>query len=509
MKILDCTLRDGGYYTNWDFNKDLVKTYLEAMNSLPVDYLEVGYRSKPLQGYYGEYFYCPLYVLKQIRKQSNKKIAIMLNEKDVLAANATELLNPASGIIDMVRLAVDPKNFSRALNLAEFIKGMGFEIGFNVMYMSKWPGQKEFLNQLNELDGKVDYFNMVDSFGGVYPEDVREIFNLVRSKTNVKIGFHGHNNLELGLINTLTAIDCGADIVDSTIMGMGRGAGNLKTELLMTALNSKGKLDFDFNALSKVVDEFTKLHEVYSWGTSLPYMVSGANSLPQKEVMEWVGKRFFSFNSIIRALTNQSKGIKDNVSLSDFTSSQIIDKAIIVGGGPTGTSHSVALLEYLGKHEEVAIIHVSSKNVKAYESLANVQIHCLAGNEGHRLETTFENITLSNRIAILPPFPRMMGTYIPSFFNERAFQLPAITFSEVASESVTAIAIQTALNIGVKELQFIGYDGYNGLVSPNEMELFNENEMLFSKLKETEVQFYSLTPSKYKELPANSIYSFL
>ena len=68
FKILDCTLRDGGYYTNWDFDKDLVINYSKVMESLPIDYVEVGYRSIPLSGYLGEYFYCPNYVLKELKK---------------------------------------------------------------------------------------------------------------------------------------------------------------------------------------------------------------------------------------------------------------------------------------------------------------------------------------------------------------------------------------------------------------------------------------------------------
>lgn len=509
MKILDCTLRDGGYYTNWDFEKDLVSTYLESFNQLPVDYLEIGYRSKPLAGYYGEYFYCPVYVMEQIRAQSSKKLAIMLNEKDVSMSNAPELLKPALGLIDMVRLAVDPKNFNRALNLAIIIKGMGFEVGFNVMYMSKWPGQKDFLNQLNELDGKVDYFNMVDSYGGVYPQDVRDIFNLVRSKTNVFIGFHGHNNLELSLINTLTAIECGADIVDTTITGMGRGAGNLKTELLLTALNAKGLLDFDFNALSKVVDGFSKLLMEYEWGTNLPYMVSGANSLPQKDVMDWVGKRYYSFNSIIRALTNQSKGVKDNLELKMFSTERKTNKAMIVGGGPSGTLHAKAIEEYLGKNNDIIVIHSSSRNVKAYKNISNKQIHCLSGNEGLRLETVFENIKKENRIAVLPPYPRTMGTYVPASFKNKAYELCKILFTDIYIDSVTALAIQTALELGVKEIFFIGYDGYFSSASTNQFELFNENEALFKRLKELGTTFCSLTPTKYTELPSQSVYELL
>jgi len=509
MKILDCTLRDGGYYTNWDFEKDLVTTYLESFNQLPVDYIEVGYRSKPLSGYYGEYFYCPVSVLEQIRKNSSKKIAIMINEKDVSITMLSKLLEPVLGYVDMVRMAVDPKNFERALNLAVFVRGMGFEVGFNVMYMSKWREQKAFINQLNELDGKVDYFNMVDSYGGIYPEDIRDIFNLVRSRTNVKIGFHGHNNLELGLINTLTALECGADIVDVTVAGMGRGAGNLKTELLLTALNAKGILDFDFNPLSKVVDSFSKLLQEYEWGTNLPYMVSGSNSLPQKDVMDWVSKRFYSFNSIIRALTNRSSGVKDNQELKVFSPDMKTTKVMIVGGGPSGTLHSKAIKEYLVQNTEVIVIHSSSKNVKAYNNISNRQIHCLSGNEGLRLEAVFENIAPHNRIAVLPPYPRTMGTYVPVFFKNLAYELSRITFTNIHNDSVTALSIQTAIELGAKEIFFIGYDGYLGLASANEFDLFNENEILFKKINELGVLFCSLTPTKYSELPAQSVYELL
>lgn len=507
-KILDCTLRDGGYYTNWDFDKTLVNTYIDTFNLLPVDYLEIGYRSKPLDGYLGEFFYSPIYLLERIKARSTKKLVIILNEKDVKAGEAAHLLSPCVGLIDMVRLAIDPKNFKRALGLAEAVKKMGFEVGFNVMYMSTWADQKDFLNEITHVDGIAEYFYMVDSFGGVYPQDVKDTYELVKSKTGVKTGFHGHNNLELGLINTLTAIDCGVDMVDVTVTGMGRGAGNLKTELLLTALNSKGKLDFDFNVLSQVVDPFLKLQESYQWGTNLPYMVSGANSLPQKDVMDWVGKRYYSFNSIIRALSNQSKGIKDNEELEEFTCDSPCEKVMVVGGGRSVATHAEAIIEFLKLNPEVVIIHSSSKNVKTFENVPNKQIHCLAGNEGYRLEKTFNSNINNNRIAVLPPFPRMMGTYIPKFFTKKAYQLNNISLAG-SKDSITAVAIETALVMGAKELAFVGYDGYQGVVSRNELELFNENESLFAKLSQADLVCYSFSPTAYNGLPLKSIYSAL
>lgn len=298
FKILDCTLRDGGYYTNWDFSSEVVDSYIQAMNQLPIDYLEVGYRNNPSKEYLGKFGYSPISVLKHLRKTCTKKLVVMLNEKGTHPADMVHLLQPIIGLVDMVRIAIDPNNFDRALVLAQSVKPMGFEVGFNVMYMSKWGDYDDFYNKLNRLDGIIDLFCMVDSFGGVTPKDVREIFQVVKSNISCSIGFHGHNNLQMGLINTLTAIDCGIDYVDATILGMGRGAGNLNMELLLTYLNKKG-LDVDFNVLGDVITTFQPLYEQHKWGTNLPYMISGANSIPQKEVMEWATNRTYILTALL------------------------------------------------------------------------------------------------------------------------------------------------------------------------------------------------------------------
>ncbi len=509
MKILDCTLRDGGYYTNWDFPKEMVNTYFEAFNNLPVEYLEIGYRSNPMKNYLGEYFYCPVYVLEKIKQQSNKKLVIILDEKDVRLEDMDTLLNPCIGLIDMVRIALDPKQFSRALTLAAAIKSKGFEVGFNVMYMSKWGEQSGFISQLKDVNGIADYFYMVDSYGGVYPEDIRNTYNLVRSQTDVKIGFHGHNNLELALINSLTAIECGAEIIDATITGMGRGAGNLKTELLLVALASKGLIpELDFDALGRVVDPFAKMQADYGWGTNLPYMVSGANSLPQKDIMEWLTKRFYSFNSIIRSLHNMKLGQKDNIKLPTFSPEKKFSKAIIIGGGPSAIEHNEALKMLLKQEKDVCLIHSSSRNALPFTGLDVEQYYCLVGNEGHRLEKVFDTKKEFQGTCILPPYPRKMGTYIPSAVEAKTFELENISFTKLTQDSPTALAIQTAINLGISQLLFVGYDGYSGNnIGEKEQDLFMENELLFADARQAGLSLYSLNTTKYKELGSKSVYS--
>lgn len=508
MKILDCTLRDGGYYTNWDFNSDVVNSYISAMNNLPIDYLEIGYRNKPSETYIGKFGYSPISVLKHLRKNCSKKIAVMLNEKSTKPTDLTLLLEPIVGLVDMVRIAIDPSNFTRAIVLAKAVKKMGFEVGFNTMYMSEWYYYKGFFDQISQLNGVADLFCMVDSFGGITPSEIKNIFFTIRNKTNCPIGFHGHNNLELGLINAITAIECGVDYVDATILGMGRGAGNLNMELLLTYLNKKG-LTVDFNVLGDVITAFQPLFEEHKWGTNLPYMISGANSIPQKEVMSWVTNRTYSFNSIVRALDNKRNNVKDNAHYPLFKNTKA-QKTMIIGGGNSCIEHIEALHEFAYNNPQMPIIFVTARHVAFYKDLPNLKIYCLVGNEAKRLKTNLKEQDF-NGYCLLAPYPRIMGTEVPDYAKLKTFELANISFTTSYPDSCTTVALEAAIKIGAKEVYITGYDGYRGgILSEKEMDLSNENRVLFEEFKiNSKIEIYSLTPTLYKTLNIKSVYQYL
>jgi 4-hydroxy 2-oxovalerate aldolase len=511
MKILDCTIRDGGYYTNWDFDEALITEYCKSMEELPIEYIEVGYRSIPLKGYLGKYFYCPIYVLEELKSlMPSKKLVIILNEKDIRPEDVDELLLPIKPYVTLIRMAVDPNNFERAIELAKSVKALGFEVAFNVMYMSNWKIDSSFLDLLEGLDDTLDYFYMVDSFGGILPNDVKEIIQLVKSKTSVPLGFHGHDNLHMGLINTITALDEGCEIVDATITGMGRGAGNLKMELLLTYLESQNKLEFNFNKLGSVVSDFENLRKKHEWGTNLPYMFSGAHSLPQKEVMDWVSKRAYSLNSIIQALHNQKEKISDNIKMPEFSEKNSIKTAIIIGGGESSKIHSRAIKELIKlKGNDICIIHSSSKNANYYCEVPVKQFFCLVGNEGYRLNKVFKG-ELTDKVykCILPAYPREMGTYIPEDLKKKTFELKRIDFTDKFFDSHFALALQTAIQIGVEEVFLVGFDGYLDSVSIKEFELANENNYLIEKFMMNNFRLVSLTETRYN-VDLHSIYKLI
>lgn len=516
MKILDCTLRDGGYYTNWDFNSETVDAYIQAMNVLPIDYLELGYRNNSTKEYMGKFGYCPVSVLKHIRQTCTKKLDVMLNEKSTKPEDLDLLLKPIVGLVDMIRIAIDPKNFDRAVVLAKAVKAMGFEVGFNVMYMSKWSTEyPEFLKKLTVLNGWCDLFCMVDSFGGVTPEDVNRIYKEVREYTDVPVGFHGHNNLQLGLINTITAMKLGVDYVDATILGMGRGAGNLNMELLLTYLNAHEGMQVDFNVLGDVITAFTPLYEQHQWGTNLPYMLAGANRIPQKEVMDWVTNRVYSFNSIVRALENRKNNAVDNAQFPKLNLENKYDKVLVIGGGKNAIEHKEAIKEYINLNANdnpngIAVVFATARNAKAYQDIKAPIYYTLVGNEGRRLTSNVGEDNFRGT-CVLPPYPRTMGTEVPAYAEANTVELASVDFTDQFKDSVTTIALQLAMNLTDGEIFVIGYDGYPGnVLSEKEVALTNENKTIFQAFEEAKgEQLKSLTPSLYKDLEIVSVYQYI
>ena len=505
--FLDCTLRDGGYYSNWDFSPKVLINYFKAMDSLPIDFIEIGYRNIKHERYHGEFFYTPINTINKIKKITTKPLVIILNEKDLTIDQIKALIEPCIGKIRMIRLAVDPDNLDQAKLKASVIKSMGFEVALNIMYLSHWINDFKFHKKLKKIEEFTDYLYLVDSFGAVFPTELKMSIRTIKKLTNVKLGFHGHNNLELAFANTIISIEEGIDIVDATIMGMGRGSGNLKTELLLSIMSKKRDINFDI--LSKTLEDFQKLKNHYKWETSLPYMIAGIHGIPQKKIMEWITTKFYNLSSVVKAL---NKNIFSNSS-NTFPSFEFKGKAdhtIIIGGGLSVLNHLEAIKNFIKHMDDIVLIFSSARHLKYFNEFENKMFICLIGNEDKRFEENKENLYSSNLKIVIPPSPREMGTYVPLGWDNSTMELNEIILTKDKIISHCSISLEIANQIGKGKNYLIGFDGYDSnSFSEKQNSVFIENQKVFDAAQENKINLTSLFPTKYSIKTINSIYSLI
>lgn len=508
MKILDCTLRDGGYYTNWDFESTLFQEYLVTMNELPIEYIEIGYR-QPLKGkYMGECAYLPIQTICKIQKYApNKKLAIMLNVKDINEETISQLLLPLVGAVSLIRFAVAPNDIERAISFFRETKKLGFSVSANIMYMSTWQTNELFWTKLSLLDGCVDIVCMVDSFGSIYPNEIPQIVNKLRHSISVPIGFHGHDNMTLAFANTLAALQSGCEYVDSTIMGMGRGAGNLRTELLMAYCN-KSDGSINLNGLVDLVARFTHLRDIYQWGTNIPYMISGANSLPQKDIMSLLSQKRYSVARIVRQLQNNlNPNITNKYPL--IQENKRHEDVILIGGGDSVFVHTDAILNYLSKNQSKPVCFLSAKSLSLFTGIQNPRYICLIGNEGARVEKN-KDYLLPNDVFVLSD-TRSTETYVPDCIINNTF-IVSMQNNECGADYIDAplaLAMELVPCISHSRLVLlIGMDGYVETGRANMYDMMLENQSIIDEYSQQ--YFYrSLLPTKYNNVEHSSIYGEL
>ncbi len=290
IKVLDCTLRDGGLVNSFRFDDKFVKDLYQANIKAGVDYMEFGYKaSKEIFDVkdFGKWKFCDEEDIRAIvgENDTDLKIAVMT---DVGRTDyKKDILNREDSVIDLVRTATYIHQIPAAIEMIEDAKEKGYETTVNVMAVSKV--NDEDLDAGLELLAKssVDVIYLVDSFGAFYPEQVERLadkYMNIAAKYNKQIGIHAHNNQQLAFANTIQALRQGVSYLDATVSGMGRGAGNCFLESLLAFLKNP---KYNLMPIMKFVEnDMLKLKEEGAvWGYDIPYLLTGVlNSHPSSAI---------------------------------------------------------------------------------------------------------------------------------------------------------------------------------------------------------------------------------
>ncbi len=304
IKVLDCTIRDGGLINKWQFSDDFVGKVFHALSSSGIDYMEIGYKSS--EKYFsreenGDWKFCSEEDVRRIVGDNNTNIKLSAMA-DIGRIDSEDISPKSESILDMIRVACYVKEVDKAIDLAHQCLDKGYEATINLMAVSKVLERDldEALDDLSKSDVPVIY--IVDSFGALYSEQIhflaKKYFEAMPGKD---LGIHAHNNQQLAFANTIEGIIAGTNRIDATIYGMGRGAGNCPLELLLSFLKNP---KFDIRPVLEIIHElFVSAKQETEWGYHIPYMITGVlNEHPRSAMKVMAEKNLPNFKQFYEEL---------------------------------------------------------------------------------------------------------------------------------------------------------------------------------------------------------------
>jgi len=518
ISVLDCTLRDGGYINNWNFSDKQTKEIIKSLENSNIDIIECGY----LNDKKGKEFNSTLFkdmdslnsILNFTAIEPQKVAMINFGDFDI-----KYLPSQSKAKIDGIRLAFHKKDIKSALCASKQIIALGYKLYIQPMVTKNYQ-DIEFLSLIEEVNTLNAYaFYIVDSFGSMTLDEFNRYMILADSNLNrnISLGYHSHNNMQLAFSNAINMCDMKIKrdiIIDASIYGIGRGAGNLNTELIVDYLNNSFDKDYNAVPLLEIIDELlSSLMNKNPWGFSpAQYLSASYNCHPNyatylinKNTNHIVGVR-----KVLEKLSDEDKSSFDK---------ELIEKLFIESLLETKTTMRRSLT--IPKHKKVLLV-ASGKSVKEYQDLVDKKVKddryiIIALNHKPTFECDYYFFSNQKRFdgfkARVPLDKIVITSNILSNDNlEVVLDIkPLVFIEEMFITNVAIVAINYLIFQNIKKVEIIGLDGYKTNVDNynyqetsivlDDQALIEQNKLLSEALilLEKKITMELLTPSIFKK----------
>ena len=527
VAILDCTLRDGGYYNNWDFDVETVRSYLDAMSEAEIDYVELGLRQFKNDSFLGAHAYTTSEFLKHFELPKGPVYGVMVDAKTILsqegsqAENIDRLFKDAKEEkIDLVRIAAHHSEVVKCQPMANRLREKGYKIGLNIMQISACTEEEvAAFGSLIESWQCIDVLYFADSLGAMRSEDVERVCSNLREFWSGDIGFHSHNNLGQGVANVQKAIEMGCSWVDATITGMGRGAGNAQTEYLLLEMSKSGHTRNCSSVFDLSLNVFGPMKQKYNWGPSLLYYAAALasvhptyvqrmnsdSSIPPEHVLGLIsdiGKLPQPSKFDERTLDVAKSNLQSQFEAVDGTPvPQFLEggEVILVAQTDTTVRHQAAIRDYATKRNAV----IMSINYPSKATSLDFDYVFISHNEKFRFEKDQYTKVKFKYIAPKKLFAQTdikiehdygISVQKGEFKNSGSFAC-------IPSHLTLAYAIAFCLDAGAADIKLAGVSGIN-----MDEERHKEMQDFLNILNANNFKLVSLTPSSFA-ITERSIYA--
>lgn len=530
LTFLDCTLRDGGYYNDWDFDADLISRYLEAMAAAGVDIVEMGLRTLGNQGFKGACAYTTDEFLASLHVPESLVVGVMVNASELVGAESLEdrlqQLFPCSADkspVSVVRIACHIHEFDEALESSGWLQSRGYRVGFNLMQVAdRAQDEIEAIAKKASLY-PIDVLYFADSMGSMDPEQTALIISWLRRHWHGELGIHTHDNLRMALQNTLRALGEGATWVDSTVTGMGRGPGNARTEELAIEIAQFRQQQVSLVPLMGILrSDFRPMQEKFGWGTNPFYYLAGKYGIHPTYIQEMLGDSRYDEEDILAAIDHlrveggkkfsihtldAAKHFYGNSQTGSWSPASLLrnTEVLLLGTGPGVRRHKWALENYIRKFNPVVIALNTQAAISS--ELISLRVAChpvrlLADCHAHTLLPQ----PLITPWSMLPDDVKLAldGKDVLDF--GLSVEPGVFRFSETSCTLPTSLVVAYAMAMTASgeasRVLMAGFDGY-GADDPRNREM-KELLDLYQQTPGAR-ELVSVTPTRY-ELTSRSIY---
>jgi 4-hydroxy 2-oxovalerate aldolase len=531
MNILDCTMRDGGYQNKWNFSTEFAQNYLELMDELDIEFVELGFRFLENNGFLGPFAFTSDKTMAQLKIPKNLKIGVMVNASEFISVNidaAIESIFPlhANKALDFVRVAANFSELELALRMCEILRRKyGYVTFINIMQMSFLDDSQ--LQLLVKKDfSALEALYLADSTGSMRPEGTKRIFSYLQENCKVPVGIHAHDNLGLAFANTLAAKESGAKWLDGTLLGMGRGAGNTKSEQLWLEISDFMNHPNELIHLMNFLDgPMVELMSLFPWGRNLEFEVAGRRGIHPTFVQNLLddhllntGDRFHALKSLAdhsgrkysenlfhSAKTYSFQPMKQSSPLpiiSSRNSYLLISNSILV------KEHFLALEEFIQTQDPIVV----SVNQPKFVSWDLVDF--IASISPIRLQQMAE-VLLPEGLEVIAPLDYLesIGFEVPQNLGANNFTVHIQTHDFEEIDGIRVIpkplsafyALSFVLSHNPKTVYFAGFDGAE-LNKGQQQEM--QRYMTVMCKRAPGVNFVSLLENSLN-LPTKSVYGYL
>ena len=527
IKLLDCTLRDGGYINDWEFGHSVITGTYKRLDAAGVDFIEVGFLDDRRPFDINRTIQPNTDSFNEVFRGVEKKSAIPVAMIDYGTCDISNIGECSSSFIDGIRVIFKKEKIDSALPFCKAIKEKGYKLFIQAISITAYSDLEmlEYVQKINEI--KPYAFSIVDTYGLLDNRKLTNYFNLINNNldANVIIGYHAHNNFQLAFSNSIKFLGLETNrtiVVDSTVYGMGKSAGNCASELISMHMNEKYGCSYDIDQFLEILDtDLMAIYQKHYWGYKYNFYISAMQNCHPNYVQFLLDKKTLSVSSINEILAQIPNGIKllydqnyiekayleyqsniiDDQSAIACISKELDGKTIVLlGPGKTIQSDKNKIIEFINKNQ-ASVISVNFEhsvykcdfvfisNAKRYSKLAD-----LAEQEATSKLVITSNITAFDRPA----------DYV---LNYQGLIQETGTKGDIA----LLLAIAALLKAGVRKVFLAGFDGfsiekenyydskYSFVRNDDQYMLSNETTMqgLRELSKRIEIKF--LTDSLYEE----------